>query len=105
MQALLPPLRFGSGPQSTTRKHTGVAGAAAGSVSAAGERISLSTRRPLTVNEDETVDAAFEYTDGSETEVYKLRAGAGERTVATLGKHMPLFRRRLTLDTLRNAVE
>jgi len=66
----------------------GAAGAAAGSVSAAGEWISLSTRRPLTVDEDATVDAAFKYPEGSETEVCKLRAGAGGSTVPILGKHM-----------------
>jgi hypothetical protein len=49
---------------------------------------SLSTRRPLTVDEDATVGAAFKYPEGSETEVCKLRAGAGGSTAAILGKHM-----------------
>ena len=72
----------------TPTANTGAAGAAAGSVSAAGDCISLSTRRPLTVDENATVDAAFKYPEGSETEVCKLRAGAGGSTVPILGKHM-----------------
>ena len=72
----------------TPTANTGTAAAAAGSVSAAGEWISLSTRRALTVDEDATVDAAFKYPEGSETEVCKLRAGAGGSTAAILGKHM-----------------
>jgi hypothetical protein len=42
---------------------------------------------PLTVAQEDAVNAAFDHPEGSEFVVCKLRAGAGRNNVPLLGKH------------------